>query len=458
MGLEAGQLLAGKYRLLQLLGEGGMGCVWAAEDTQLGREVAVKVLSSGAREAVAQKRFMREARTAAQLHSPNVAQVFDFGVHLAHPFIVMERLHGEDLEQRGARGRLDSGAVAALMRGAGAALTEAHDNDIIHRDIKPANLFFAQVAGQEVVKVLDFGIAARGRDSGRLTAEGSIIGTPLYMSPEQSQGQPVDRRSDLWSLAVVAYEALTGEHPFVAGTDWESLAAIAKRPVKPPTTIVDGLPPTLDDFFQKALRRAPAERFQSADHLARAFSAAARGEALLAEGGATLPMAPLHTTENQALHKPRVDTDIVAVKGGRATTTVGRGSALALSALVLVAVFTWRGMSPDVHAPLRASAGLVPAEGYRIELGDSAGGTHGATSGRAPVTDGSSAAQTPPPSRASGQPPASVGRKPSAGARPSPPPQPKSPQPKSSQPAALPLPKAPRTTAPSGSEANEFGI
>ncbi len=349
MALTPGQLLGDKYRLSHALGEGGMGAVWAADDVHLGRSVAIKVLGPGVDEAVAHRRFLREARLAAQLRGPHVAQVFDVGLHEGQAFIVMEHLEGEDLERRLARGRLAPSAVATWMDGACAALAEAHQRGIVHRDIKPANLFFARAGGRETLKVLDFGIAMRREGSGRLTTEGTIIGTPLYMSPEQSQGLEVDHRSDLWSLAVVAYESLTGTQPFLGKTDWEALAAIAKRPVPDPSTLVPTLPSSLDELFRHALRREPAQRFQSAELFGRAFAAAARGEYPPPDVTAdTTPMAigPASTAR-------RAITDVVAIDEGRPTR------ALPLRPLALVAGLGAVAALAYVAAPLGDERALL---------------------------------------------------------------------------------------------------
>ena len=371
MALTEGQQLGGLYRLKAPLGEGGMGCVWSATDERLDRTVAVKVLGGAVREPHAHKRFLREARIAAQLKSPNVAQVFGFGVHDQRPFIVMELLDGEDLDQRLCRGPLGVNDVAAVVDAACAALAEAHGCGVIHRDIKPANLFFAHIGDRQIVKVLDFGIATRRAGSGPLTAEGTIIGTPRYMSPEQSQGQSVDHRSDLWSVAVVAYEALVGEHPFAATTDWESLAAIVKRPIAPPTSLRSELPSTLDAFFQIALRRDPARRFQSAAALALAFAAAVRGEAP-AQKAASPETVPNELSER--IERQRVDTDVVAVGSGHVPIT--RRSPLflvGLAAVAAIGIGLWWGLQDAPTEVIRAHAGLVPSVTFDAEHAESAG-------------------------------------------------------------------------------------
>jgi hypothetical protein len=311
MAAAAGDLLGSKYRLVQRIGAGGMGQVWLADHEALDREVAVKLIAPAEPSPVALRRFEREARLAGRLRSPHVAQLYDFGLHDGQPYLVMERLEGEDLHRRLERGPLSLEEVARLVDGVAMALAEAHEHGIIHRDIKPANVFFTRAGAREVVKVLDFGIAVSAGTAAALTGEGAIIGTPQYMSPEQSQGQPVDARSDLWSLAVVAYEALTGVQPFEGGNDWEALAAIAKRPVPPPSTLVAGLPEAVDEFFRRALRRQPSRRFPTALTFTTCFAAAARGDRL--ERVEASDTAPMQWPGDSGEGKPARDTDVVAI-------------------------------------------------------------------------------------------------------------------------------------------------
>lgn len=342
------QVLGSKYRLVERLGAGGMGEVWLAQHLDLDRDVAVKLLSSD-NDATALKRFEREARLAAKLKSPHVAQIFDVGQHEGRPYLVMERLVGEDLHARLALGPLNLEEVARLVDGACAALAEAHGLGIVHRDIKPANLFFANTGGRVTLKILDFGIATRNGATGPLTSEGTIIGTPQYMSPEQSQGQAVDHRSDLWSLAVVAYQALTGANPFDGRTDWESLAAIARRPVPPPSTRVEGLPPAMDAFFQRALRRNPAQRHPTASSFATCFQAALRGEDL-APPDTSADTTPMQLGDAQAA-TTSPQTDGVAVRrSDRTAATMRTGPWLLAAAAVLFG--SWLGLTRDSIAPI----------------------------------------------------------------------------------------------------------
>jgi class 3 adenylate cyclase/FixJ family two-component response regulator/tRNA A-37 threonylcarbamoyl transferase component Bud32 len=257
-----------------------MGAVWAAFDASLRRRVALKLMSPDhLASPSARSRFEREAMAIAQLQSPNVVQIYDYGIDGDAPYIVMELLDGEDLQTRLSRlGRIPLPAAAVVITQAARALTAAHASGIIHRDIKPANIFIARHDGEEHVKVLDFGVAAlvSGLSSSdvQVTRAGGVVGTPHYMSPEQVRGsRGVDARSDLWSLAVVAYRAVTGRLPFEAEAFGELLIQICTDLVPPPSRLGVDLGIEGDRFFERALARDPARRFGSAREMAAAFSA-----------------------------------------------------------------------------------------------------------------------------------------------------------------------------------------
>ncbi len=279
-GVGPGTVVGHNVRLKRLLGRGGMGSVWVAEHEALETEVAVKFISpeiAAIPEAVA--RFKREATAAAQLKSPHVVQIFDHGVTPdGLPFIVMELLEGEDLATRiGRTGKLPVAEVAAIVNQAGKALGRAHARGIVHRDIKPDNIFLVDAGGEAFVKLLDFGIAKRSADAAlNMTSTGTMVGTPYFMSPEQvMSAKDADFRSDLWSLAVVAYNALTGRVPFFAETLGALCVAIHGGNFVPVTRGAPELPPALDGWFQRALARDPVARFASAKELADAFAHAA---------------------------------------------------------------------------------------------------------------------------------------------------------------------------------------
>ncbi len=252
-----------------------MGAIWVALDEQLQRHVALKLMDSHhVSSPESRRRFAQEAKAVARLHHPNVVQIHDYGIDESVPFIVMELLEGEDLEallER--RQRLSPAAVVPLLNQIARALTAAHHAGIIHRDLKPANLFLARVAGEEVVKVLDFGLALLQGDAGASHQERALAGTPRYMSPEQMRGgTSLDHRSDLWSLGVVLYRLLTGQFPFTGDALNGLRSGKTSTVPTPASSIVPELGAEADAFFARALTVEPFLRFSSAHEMAAAFS------------------------------------------------------------------------------------------------------------------------------------------------------------------------------------------
>jgi serine/threonine-protein kinase len=264
------RLIAGRYRVERRLGGGGMAEVFLAKDTTLGRLVAVKVLRerfADDEEFVA--RFHREARAAAALNHPNVVAIHDRGGAAGSSYIVMEYVSGEtvkDLVQR--NGRLTPTAARDIELGLLAALRAAHDGGVIHRDVTAQNVLFAQDGR---VKVADFGIAHFG--ASQLTSTGIVMGTSRYLSPEQARGEPTDERSDLYSAGVVLFEMLTGRLPFEGDNDLAIALQHANDPAPSAVTFVPDLPPALDAIVGQALRKDPAERFQTAAEFFAALAA-----------------------------------------------------------------------------------------------------------------------------------------------------------------------------------------
>ncbi|TKC96400.1 serine/threonine-protein kinase [Polyangium fumosum] len=280
--MQAGQQITPTLRLQGLLGKGGMGSVWAADHLALGTQVAVKFMSPAYVENQSLvQRFRTEAMAAAQIKSPHVAQVFDHGFTAdGTPYIVMELLEGEDLKRRIRReGPLPLRDVALVVSQASKALARAHALNIVHRDIKPDNIFLCNIDGETFVKLLDFGIAKMGPDGALgATTTGSMMGTPLYMSPEQLlSARRVDHRSDLWSIAVVAYHAITGRVPFHGETVGSLGVAVHTGVFHLPSALRPDVPPAVDAWFQRMLRRDPAERFGSAKEMAEALEQAILG-------------------------------------------------------------------------------------------------------------------------------------------------------------------------------------
>lgn len=276
----SGRVIAGRYELLEQIAVGGMGTVWSADDTKLGRRVALKVMRRRSLEAFddAHQRFEREAKAAAALHSAHVVAVHDYGVDEGLPFIAMELLEGESLKERLQReGALSVADASALLRQVVKGLKAAHRAGMVHRDLKPSNIFLAQSDDAEVVKLLDFGVVKeseaprRERDE---TASGVLLGTPQYMSPEQARGhREIDHRADLWSLAVIVYEMLTGENPFDSEAEavGDIVIRVCVEPITPPTVLEPDLPESLDAFFERALDRKRDKRFQTATELYEGF-------------------------------------------------------------------------------------------------------------------------------------------------------------------------------------------
>ena len=274
-----GHVIADKFRLVRQLGKGGMGSVWAADHLALSSQVAVKIIDPAiAKNQEALGRFLREAQAAAALRSPHVVQTFDYGVQDGVPFIAMELLDGESLAQRlELGGRLSVAETAKILTQVGRAISRAHEAGIVHRDLKPDNIFLVKNDDEEIAKVLDFGIAkATGGALGNSsqTRTGAVLGTPYYMSPEQAEGnRSVDHRTDLWSLAIIAFECVTAKRPFESEALGDLILQICVRPIRMPSSLVE-VPPAFDAWYTKGTQRDPAQRFQSARELTAALRAA----------------------------------------------------------------------------------------------------------------------------------------------------------------------------------------
>lgn len=276
IGLE----LKETYRIIRQIGAGGMGTIYEAVHVHLPKRFALKVmLPEVAADQVSFERFRREAVATSSLGNPHIAEVVDFNLLPdGSPYMVMEYLEGEDLATRlASKGRLDPGQVSSLIANVASALTSAHAKAIFHRDIKPPNIFLARRPdGGEVVKLLDFG-AAKSKRAHDLTAKGMVMGTPWYMSPEQARGHELDARSDEFSLAVVAYEALCGRLPFDDPDPTQVLFRIVDDPPVPLSTYNPNLPEDVGRVIEKALSKAREDRYPTveafASHLTSALGA-----------------------------------------------------------------------------------------------------------------------------------------------------------------------------------------
>ncbi len=268
----------GRYEIQRVLGRGAAGIVYLARDPLIDREVAVKTLRGGLDQECSEeyrRRFLCEARAAGRLSHPNIVTVYDVGENLAQEdaFIAMEYLDGTTLKQAIASGtRYDAPSAANLAATLANALDYAHRQGVVHRDVKPANVILTDDSG---VKIADFGIARL--DTSDLTVEGSFLGTPNYMSPEQIRGQPADGRSDLYSVGVILFELVTGRRPFTGKSLPELSLNIANQPIPDPALLSPGLPESLSAIIRRCLAKNPEDRFQTGSELALSLSGIAAG-------------------------------------------------------------------------------------------------------------------------------------------------------------------------------------
>src|SRR5258708_1398804 len=266
------------YRILEGLAKGGMGEVYLAEDTNLGRRVAIKFPMLESNEHDFRARFLREARAVSELSNPHIATVFDYGeTSEGRPFLVMEYVRGRTLNRVMRKGQLTVSRVLEIVEAVASALDEAHTRGIVHRDIKPSNIM---VDDRGQVKVLDFGLAKQLNEDKLHESEpeartllavhtrsGAMVGTPAYLSPEQAMGGDVDGRSDLFALGGVFYECVTGHAAFPGTSLIEIAANVIHFEPPPPSSLNPAVPPELDSIILKALAKNPERRYQSAAEL-----------------------------------------------------------------------------------------------------------------------------------------------------------------------------------------------
>lgn len=292
-----GRVIADRYRIMELIGRGGMGVVYKVEHVHIGKFMAMKLLHGElARDRNTIKRFQREADAASRLNHPNTVQVFDFGRSEGMMYLVMEYLEGEDFGDviRGA-GKLDFERVARIAAQVCSSVAEAHGHGIVHRDIKPENIMIVpRVDGEgDVAKVLDFGLA-KLRDHGgnnSVTRAGAIVGTPYYMPPEQIRGEEVDARGDIYALGAVIYKACTGVPPFVSSTPMGVLTKHLTEELVPPSTRSGlRLPIAVDRIVGRAMCKDPVDRYQSCDEMRTALLDFLSGEGIsLSDPGGRRP-------------------------------------------------------------------------------------------------------------------------------------------------------------------------
>lgn len=261
----------GRYRLLQLLGRGGMGEVWRAFDTETDRVVAVKVLlEEFANDTAYQQRFRREARAAAALNEPHVVPIHNFGDINGRLYVDMRLIQGQDLESILRRGPLNPGRAVAIVAQIASALHAAHRTGLIHRDVKPSNIL---VAADDFAYLIDFGIARAESDQG-LTNTGTTIGTWAYMAPERFTSGIVDSRSDVYALACVLHQTLTGQQPYPGDSVEQQIAGHMAVPPPRPSLVRRDLPTDMDRVIASGMAKDPAQRYPTTTDLARAASAA----------------------------------------------------------------------------------------------------------------------------------------------------------------------------------------
>ena len=271
-----GVLLGGRYRVVKLIGEGGMGAVYEAIQEDLNRRVAIKVLHARfARDPALVERFRREAQASAALGHPNIVVVNEFRAAEGEaPFLVMEFLAGETLRSLLKRtGPMSPRRAAYIATQVLSALAAAHQAGIIHRDIKPDNLFLVEGSAlKDFVKVLDFGVAKLLRDGGQLTHAGMLLGTLNYMAPEQARGEAVDARTDIYALSACIFHATCGRKPIEAPSDSALLRAIQDHPAQLLATMLPNIDPAFAAIVDRGLRKLPAERYASAEDMEAALS------------------------------------------------------------------------------------------------------------------------------------------------------------------------------------------
>jgi eukaryotic-like serine/threonine-protein kinase len=359
---------AERYALESRIATGGMGEVWRANDTVLGRRVAVKLLKTEyADDATFRSRFETEARHAASLHHPNVAAVYDFGEaqpgdpaaggsDVARPYLVMELVDGRPLSALLEPGQaLDPDATRDLLAQAADALAAAHAAGIVHRDVKPANLL---VTPDRTVKITDFGIA-RAAEGMSLTETGQVMGTPQYLSPEQARGETATPASDVYSLGVVAFECLAGHRPFVADTPVATALAHLRDPVP---ELPDDVPADLAAVVRRAMAKSPEDRFTDAAELAAALrnpgavDAPDRTQVLTGVAPVPVPATAPATTPGPA-----------AAAGSRRRRKVPWGwillGVLAIAGIVAVALLADSGEDqPDTPAATRSEPTSQPTQ------------------------------------------------------------------------------------------------
>ena len=354
-----GTTVAGRYEILSLLGQGGMGAVYRARDMELDRLVALKVIRSElASDPRTLQRFKQELIVARQITHRNVIRIFDLGTHDSVKFITMELVEGRDLSAMMDERRFGPEEAARIVRQVCRALEAAHAENVIHRDLKPQNIMME--SGGRVL-VMDFGLARSVEGSG-LTRTGAVLGTPAYMSPEQAKGVPLDARSDLFSLGIILYELLTGVTPFRADTVWAMLLKRTQEPAEPAIGVAPEIPQELSDIAAKCLAIDPGERYQDASELALALDMWLQ-DTPLSEPTLHAPRPrPVVPPERSRVLDPTVALPAappvqVAAPGSRKRRWIVPAAAAVV--LLGAGVFAWQQFNSRPKAPLKTATVVV---------------------------------------------------------------------------------------------------
>lgn len=362
--MRPGDIVGERYEIVKKLGAGGMGTLWRARHLELEIDVALKVVSPAEEDPNSLARFEREAKAVARLKSPHIVSVMDYGVFDGRPVLVMELLRGEDLATFiGREGPVELERCRQIVDQMCKAVQVAHDAGIIHRDLKPANVFLEKVGDDEIVKVLDFGVAKdlKREGSGHKTSTGALVGSPAYMSPEQVWNRKVGFASDVWALGVITLEMLTCTQPFEDDSMAKIFEHIVRDPLPRPSALNGRLPAAIDELFEQVFERDEARRIQSPRQFRALFD-----EAL----GARPTSAPASTKERpgQSADTPArpstpatvlMDKDQVQSKPSTRAWVVG----IVVGVLALVgAVLVTRSPPEPEGAPMKPSPAAPQAD------------------------------------------------------------------------------------------------